>query len=111
MGLMLFGTMVVGWILGLGITAVLGSVGIGFTIKAGKSRRGVWWGFAVVFVVILSLLVYGIRLIPFEQVRPGSDYDLAMKNGFLTGISYCACPGIAALLAGLASLLAPKKQE
>jgi len=109
MGIMVFCAMLAGWVLGLTITAVLGAVGLGFAIKLAKSRNRVWWYFVVAFVVILPLVIFALQMIPYPHVRPGSDYDVAMKNLFLKGLGNCAAPGLAAFCAGFAAKLSPGK--
>ena len=42
-------------------------------------------------------------------MRPGSDYDIAMRNLFIQGIGFCAAPGPAALIGAVVALFAPKR--
>lgn len=58
-------------------------------------------------VLIAGLFV--VHEYPYAIVRPGSDYDVAMKNLILQGFGYSAIPGLASLLAAVATLLMPKK--
>jgi hypothetical protein len=109
MGLVLMAAMFAGWALGLLVSASAGAAGVVLTIKNAQSRSRVWRVFGAVFVVVLSLCIVAVYRYPFGAVRPGSDYDVAMKNLFLQGFGYCASPGAAALLAGLATCLSPRK--
>jgi hypothetical protein len=109
MGLILVAALFAGCILGLLATALLGGVGVVLAIKGAKTHIRVWWCFAAVFVLLLPLGIVAVHEYPYAVVRPGSDYDVAMKNLFLQGLSYCASPGSAGLLAALATLLMPKK--
>jgi hypothetical protein len=79
------------------------------TIRRARGRSRVWWVFGAVFVGVLALCIVAVHRYPFDAVRPGSDYDVAMKNLFLQGFAYCASPGAAALLAGLAIWLTAGK--
>ena len=109
MGIMIFAAMVAGWVIGLAITALLGAAGVGFTIKLSKGHKRVWWFFVVTFVVILPVVIIALQMISYPHVRPGSDYDIAMRNLFFKGLGYCAAPGLAALCAGFATRFSPKK--
>jgi Na+/proline symporter len=104
-GLILFAMMAAGAVLGLGITAVLGAMGVAMTAKRAKRHARVWRVFAAAFVALLCVLVALVYAYPYEQVRPGSDYEIAAKNLFLQGLGYCAAPGIAGLLAALAAMM------
>lgn len=109
MGLVLMAAMFAGWALGLMVTGAAGAAGVVLTIRSAETRLRAWWTFGVVFVIVLSLCLLAVHQYPFGEVRPGSDYDVAMKNLFFQGFAYCASPGGAALLAGLATLLTPRK--
>lgn len=91
------------------ITAILGALGAVLTVKIAKRRAHVWQCFAAAFAVALAVLILAVHHYPYGQVRPGSDYDIAMKNFFLRGLGYCASPGPAALLAALAAWLTAKQ--
>jgi hypothetical protein len=113
-GLILFAIMAAGAVLGLGITALLGGIGIAMTAKRAKSaqnRARVWRVFAAAFVGLLCILVAIVYAYPYEQVRPGSDYEIVAKNFFLQGLGYCAAPGIAGLLAALAAMMVRGKSD
>lgn len=109
MGLVLVAALFAGCALGLMVTAILGGVSILLTIKSAKTRIRVWWCFAVVFLVLQLLGIAAVHEYPYAPVRPGSDYDVAMKNFFLQGFGYCASPGLAGLLAAFGTWLMPKK--
>ncbi len=108
MGFILIAVMFAGGALGLVATTALGSVALALTTRSAKSRKYVWWTFAAAFGVGVTLCIVAVHEFPYGAVRPGSDYDVAMKNLFLRGLGYCASPGPAALLAALATRLLPK---
>jgi hypothetical protein len=68
-----------------------------------------WWYFSATLAATLFLLVLAVHEFPYEIAKPGSDYDIAMKNLFLQGLGYCTSPGMAALLAALATRMSPGK--
>lgn len=109
MGLMLIAALFAGCVLGLMVTALPGGAGVMLAVKMAKSRRFVWWGFGLAFVIVLALCLGAVQDYPYGAVSPGSDYDVAMKNFFIEGVGYGASPGLAALLAGLATRLMPRK--
>ncbi len=108
MGMILIGALLVGCVLGVVIAAILGSAGLVVASKRAKTRAHVWRNFAVAFGVVLVLCVVVVYHFPYDIVRPGSDYDVAVKNLFLQGLAYCASPGVSALLAGWMTLLRGK---
>ena len=110
MGLILFAAMFAGGALGLIVTAFFGGVGVVLTSRNARQRTRVWGTFAVMFAIGLTLCILAVHFFPYAAVRPGSDYDVAMKNMFLQALGYCGSPGLAALAAALATLLMPKKQ-
>lgn len=101
--------MFAGCALGLGVSAVAGGAGVALTTRSARARPYVWWTFAAVFVVVLSLCLVAVHQYPYGTARPGSDYDIVMKNLFLEWFGYCASPGVAALVAAVATLLMPRK--
>jgi len=108
MGIVLIAALVAGCAVGLVLTAILGGVGVTLTLKSAKDRPRVWWIFALVFAISLTLCIVAVHEYPYGVVRPGSDYDVAAKNLFLQGLGYCGSPGAAALPATLAALLTPE---
>jgi hypothetical protein len=108
-GLVVMAAMFAGCALGLIVTGLAGGPGVVLAVRSARIRSRVWWSFAVVFAVVLALGIVAVHQYPYGTVRPGSDYDVAAKNLFLQGFGYCASPGAAALLVGLATLLTPKK--
>jgi len=109
MGLVLMAGLFAGCVLGSIVTALLGGAGVILAVRIAKTRRHAWWGFAVLFIIVLTLCIVAIHGYPYSMVRPGSDYDVAMKNFFLKGFCYCVSPGPAVLFAALGSWLMPKK--
>lgn len=111
MGFILAGGMAAGFILGLLLTAVTGAVAVVLLLRWVKQRRNVWPVFFPVAVAMLAFLIVLVRIYPFEPVTPGSDYDIAMKNLFVQGLGYGVSPGVAALMAALASRLARHRRD
>lgn len=103
MGLVLMAALIAGCVLGLGAAAGLGGIGIVMASRSAGGRARAWGCFAAVFLSVLLLCILAVQLFPYEAVRPGSDYDILAKNLFFQGLGYCASPGLAALLAGLAT--------
>jgi hypothetical protein len=109
MGLVLMAGLFAGCALGLVLAAILGGAGIWLMVRNAKARTRAWWCFAAVFLILLLVGIAAVHQYPYAPVRPGSDYDVAMRNLFLQGFGYCASPGPAALLAALAARLMPRK--
>jgi hypothetical protein len=109
MGLVLMAGMFAGGAVGFIFSAIAGFGSMVLTIRNAKARRQVWWTFAVVFVVVLAACIVAVVQYPYDTVRPGSDYDVAMRNLFLQGLGYFASPGIAAIVAAVATFIAPRK--
>ena len=109
MGLILGFALLVGIVIGLAVTAATGSLGVVITIKEARQRLYVWRVVAVVATILVGVLVLIVQHCANQPVRPGSDYDIVMKNFFVSGLGYSATPGIAALVAALVSSLCPKK--
>lgn len=96
----------VGMMIGLTITILLGS--IAFAIMQNANRRIYTRPFfTIMFAIVLLPLMLVVSYYPYEQVRPGDDYDIAMRNIFMQALGYSASFGIAALLAALAVLSCP----
>lgn len=110
MGFIIFVIMSVGCVMGLAVTATLGTLSVLIIYR--RTRRNVrsWWTSAAVFAAVLILLVICLRAYPYAPVSPGSDYDIMAKNLFLQGLGYCAAPGIAALAAALVAVLSVKNE-
>jgi hypothetical protein len=109
MGLILIAAMFAGGALGLMISGTGLAVGLIATKRAAASRKGVWKMFWMAFGVLLVLLIVGVQLYPYDPVKPGSDYDVTMKNLFLQALGYCGSPGIAGLVAALTTKWCPQK--
>jgi len=111
MGLVLMAALAAGAVLGLIITGVFGGAGVALTLRSAKIRSLAGRIFGAVCVIVLPLCIIAVYQYPYAPVSPGSDYDVAMKNLFLQALGYCASPGIAALGAGMATWLAPRKSR
>lgn len=109
MGLVLGFALLVGVAVGLAVTAATGGLALAIAIGKAKRRLYVWRVVAVgtvVFVAVLALLVQHFANAP---ARPGSDYDVVMRNFFLSASGYSAAPGVAALLAAALSSFCPRR--
>jgi 4-amino-4-deoxy-L-arabinose transferase-like glycosyltransferase len=111
MGIVLAFAMVVGILMGLMLSALMIFVSAISVLKLAKRRDHAWLAYAVALAIFLPLLMLAVQYYPYETARPGSDYDIAMKNFFITGLGYSASTGIAALLAMLMVLFCPKKMQ
>jgi hypothetical protein len=111
MGLVLMAALAAGGVLGLIVTSVVGGGGVALTLRSAKTRSHAWRIFGAVCVIVLPLCIYAVHHLPYDPVSPGSDYDVAMKNLFLQALGYCASPGMAALAAGMATWLAPRRSN
>lgn len=108
MGVILMAGAAAGMILGLMVTAVLGGTGLVLTRRSAETQRRAWWCFGMVFAALLTLGLLTVNAYPYDPVRPGSDYDVALRNYFWQWFGFSAVPGPAALLAGVATRLLPK---
>lgn len=109
MGVILMAALFAGGVLGLLVTAILGGAGLVLAGRSAKTRVRAWWCFVMVFFVLLLAGIVAVHEYPHAPVRPGIDYDVLMRNLFFQGFGYCACPGLAGLLAALATRLMPRK--
>jgi hypothetical protein len=98
-----------GCVLGFMISSVAGGAAMFVAFRNARHRTGVWWIFLAVFAIALLITIVAVYHYPYATPRPGSDYDVALRNLFLKGLGYCACLGPAALIAALATFLAPRK--
>ena len=109
MSLILIVIMFAGGALGLIVSAALGCASVVLVNKNAKTRLYVWWVFAATILILLPVCFFAVQSYPYAPVRPGSDYDVAMKNLFIQGLGYCSSLGIAALLGASGSFLMPSK--
>ena len=109
MGMVLMVAMAVGGIVGLVINGILGTTGLIMTARNSNKRARVWLYFFATVAIAMPIIVFAVYSFPYAQAKPGSDYDIVMKNLFLQAVGYCASPGAAALIAALATYLAPRK--
>ena len=107
LGFALFGGVLIGAVVSIALCVLA----IVIIRKVSHERLNVGRLFVAGFFVFLSALLLGISYYPFASVRPGSDYDVAMKNFFLQGIFYAVNPGVAAMLALLSTGLSRRKPE
>lgn len=109
MGLVLGFALLVGVVIGLAVTAATGGLAVVITIRGARRRVYVWGVVAVAATIFAGALVLLVQHYANEPTRSGSDYDIVMKNFFVSGFGYSATPGIAAFVAALVSFLCPKR--
>jgi hypothetical protein len=105
MGMILMVAVLAGGVLGIAVTAVLGTVGAVLIVRSRRTRPRVLAAFAVVLLIALPLWMVAVQLYPYATARPGSDYDIVMTILFLQALGVGAGPGIAVLLAALVALV------
>lgn len=105
MGMILMVAVLAGGLLGLAMTAVLGTVGAVLIVRSRRTRPRVLTAFAVVLMIALPLWIAAVQQYPYPMARLGSDYDIVMANLFLQSLGVAAGPGIAVLLAALLAML------
>jgi len=76
--------------------------------RRGEMRSHVWRVFLPVSVVSLALLVLGVYHYPYDIGTPGSNYSVLFGHFFFVGLAYSAIPGVASILAFLATLFCPR---
>jgi hypothetical protein len=105
MGMILMVAVLAGGVLGLAVTAVLGTVGAVLIVRSRRTRPRVLAAFTVVLLIALPLWMVAVQLYPYATARPGSDYDIVMANLFFQALGYGAGPGIAVLIAALVAMV------
>ena len=108
MGIIVLASLAGGCVIGLMATVALGSISVFIAVKRAEKRNNVWWYFTGAFVIAWILAILVLNNIPFDHIRPGNDYDLAIKKFFLQGLFYCASLGFSAFAATLITLLFPQ---
>jgi MFS family permease len=109
MGFILACAMGVGIVIGLVVTGLLSGFVIIMMIRIAKNRIRPWRFFAWASAVFLVLLILAMQYYPYGVPKPGSDYNIGMKNFFIGAFGYSIIPGIALFLAMLAVLLFTEK--
>ena len=109
MGLVLGFALLVGVVIGLAVTAATSGLALVISIRGARRRLYVWRVVAVTATIFAGALVLLVQHCANQPTRPGSDYDIVMKNFFVSGFGYSATPGIAAFVAALVSYLCPKR--
>jgi hypothetical protein len=105
MGMILMVAVLAGGVLGLAVTAVLGTVGAVLIVRSRRTRPRVLAAFTIVLLIALPLWMVAVQLYPYATARPGSDYDIVMANLFVQSLGVGAGPGIAVLVAALVALV------
>ena len=109
MGLVIGFALLVGVVIGLVVTGATGGLAMVIAIRGAKRRLYVWRVAAVAAAILVGGLVLLVQHCANQPVKPGNDYDIIMQNFFIAGLGYSATPGIAAILATLATSLCPKR--
>ncbi len=109
MGVILLAGQLAGIVGGVIISTILTVLAVTLASKAATRRKHTWWFFGAATTILATILILAVNAYPWPTVRPGSDYDIAMKNLFFSGLAYTTCPGVAAILAAVATLVLPKK--
>ena len=109
MGIVLLIGLLVGIIVGMAVSAALVLITVLLTRKQVSRRKHVWRIFCGGMALFMALLWVAVYFYPLPTVRPGSDYDIALKNLFISGFAYAAAPGFAALFAFVVTLALPRQ--
>ena len=109
MGLVLGFALLVGVVIGLAVTAITGGLAVVIAIGGARRRLYAWRVVAVAATIFVGVLVLLVQHYANQPVRPGSDYNIVLKNFFVSGFGYSATPGIAAFAEVLVSFLCPKR--
>ena len=111
MGIFLLGFMALGVLAGLLLDALL--LGVGTLVIAGiaRRRRNVWPVAGAGIVIGTLLVIAAVALLPYENVRPGSDYDVLAYNLLVQSFGYTASAGIGVIAAIAAALFCPPRTD
>ncbi|MDO9542546.1 MAG: hypothetical protein Q7J98_09520 [Kiritimatiellia bacterium] len=109
MGIILGFSLFIGVFIGVLISILLVTTTIIAAVKGSKRCRHVWRVFVPVALVSLPPLIFGVYHYPCDTGTPGSNYSLLFGHFFLIGLAYAAIPGVATVLAFLATLFCPRK--
>ena len=85
MGLFLLGPTLVGCVVGLLVAAIPANIGVAITVRRANSYNQAWRHFGLAYTVFLAILIAIIYNYPYSHVRPGNDFDIAMKVFFNSG--------------------------
>lgn len=108
MGIILGFSLSVGIFIGLLISLLLAIVTIIIAVRNAKTRIHVRRVFIMVALVSLPLLALGVHCYPYNAGDTGSNYSALFGHYFVIGLAYAVLPGMATLLALLATRLCPR---
>jgi len=91
--------MLAGCVTGAAASVILCFAAYAATRKIFETRRNIRALFIEIFAAAFILIVMAVHFYPYQKVRPGSDYDIAMKNFLIQGFGYSAGAGFAAIIA------------
>lgn len=106
MSFVLFAILFAGIAIGVTIDVVLVAAALAVLLRRFQ-RAGAtppWRRLTAVFLVGTALAFHAARALPYGEVRPGNDYEVAARNLFRAGIAYSVAPGAAFLLTALVGL-------
>lgn len=101
MGVILAAGFAVGLLAGLVVSALLGAAAAVLVVRNAKVRAGAARTFWIAWPAGTVALLLIAHLWPYEEARPGSDYDVAARSLFLRGFGYAASIGGSAAVAAL----------
>ena len=97
--------------LALIVSIIIGTIGFIIYRRHGRARISGKQVFRYVFLAIILIGLISINLIPFPQAPPGSNYHEWFNEWGVKAVLYALTPGIAFLLAALASLFCQKAAD
>ena len=108
MGIILGFSLFIGVVIGVLISILFGTAAVIAAVKGAKRRMHVWRVFLPVAIVSMTLLILGVYHYAYDTGAPGSNYCSLFGHFFLVGLAYAAIPGVASVLAFLATLFCPR---
>ena len=108
MGIILGFSLFIGVFIGLLISILLVTTAAIVVVKGAKRRMHVWRVFLPVAVVSMTLLILGVYHYPYDTDTPGSNYSSLFGHFFFVGLVSAVIPGVASILAFLATLFCPR---
>jgi len=109
MGIFLMFSIAGGLIAGLLVGMLCGVVALLVVLRNQKTRSAVWPVAAGGLVIGLILAMVAVQFIPQRPVRPGSDYDIAAYNLFISIFGYTLVPAIGLVAGALATCFCPRR--
>ena len=98
-------------VIALAIDVVLVGAGVAMVAGVARRRRNVWPTATIALVIGMILTIAVVALWPYQNVRPGNDYDIAMFNMAVQGFGCTISIGVGAIVAAIAAFFCPKKTD